>query len=238
LRRLRADESDSKVDAQLRRYATSDDPVGLINRGHQYLQRALRQLVYSYVPSPEPAILKMKFDRVFALARTLAMLTDDEIEFLKLIDGLRNLADHDDAEPTPEHEVKARLIWSHISFEDPGLATTMAVIPETSVFPSSLAMAILSVFHILDRRARRIPRLVGLPAFLLHDYPWGSATRAVLETKAAKEGKALEEMIPGISAHLEEQHENYGKNRWGIGIHAVPIVQVTDLPSGPSSPSP
>jgi hypothetical protein len=235
---MSAHESDGKIDARLMRYATSDDPVGLINRGHQYLQRALRQLVYSYVPRPEQAILKMKFDRVFALARTLAMLTDDEIEFLKLIDGLRNLADHDDAEPTPEHEVKARLVWSRITFEDPGLATTMAVVPETSVFPSSLAMAILSVYHILDRRARRIPRLVGLPAFLLHDYPWGSAILAVLETKAAKEGKALEEMIPSVSTHLEEQHENYGKNRWGISVDGMPIVRLTDPPSAPSSPSP
>ena len=228
------EDSASKVDAMLLRYATTVDPVGLINRGHQFLQRALRRLVYAYVPNPEPAILKMKFDRAFALARSLAMLTDDEVEFLRLIDSLRNSADHDDAEPTNADEAKARVIWSRISFENPETAETMAVIPDTSVFPSSLAMTILSVYHVLDRRARRMPRLVGVPAFLLHDYPWGSTVRAVIETKAAKDGKTPEELIPGITAHLEAEHENYGKNRWGIGTDGKPVELAPDTSAPPA----
>lgn len=136
------------VGSSLKQYAKSNDPVGIINRGHQFLQHALRKVVSAYAPR-QGGITRMKYDRLMQLANTLGVVTAYEFEFLQLIDKLRNGIDHDLHEPDADDE---RDVWIaldrvHSNRQDTNIGYG------SKAFPFLLALAIFSMWRVLMRKS-------------------------------------------------------------------------------------
>jgi hypothetical protein len=96
-------------DEHLAQYAASKDVVGVVNRGHQYVQKALRALIKAYVARPDAGLRYQKVKRLLGLAGNLGLLTEREQRLLDFIDKLRDKVDHDGYIP---QEADQKQAWS------------------------------------------------------------------------------------------------------------------------------
>jgi hypothetical protein len=181
--------------------STSDDAIGIVMRGHKYIQQALRQLIEDAVPRPDAGLSNLKYDRALALANTLALITPEEYTFLKLVDSLRNKLGHDDFELTSQHEIEAMYLWgqamNHPFLE--GLAERY----EGEHFPRLLRITLITLTYTLLNRqkqiaseGKRLPELVADVKVGIDGY--GTFAAAFVMDRAARGKQSEYDVSAGV----------------------------------------
>jgi hypothetical protein len=185
--RFMASKNDREAREDLTRYATSEDPIGVINRGHQYLQAALREVICAYVARPNASIRKQKYERLLALSNTLGVLTQHELSCLRYVDKLRNVVDLDQHEPHVSDGIELWKLMATAELNHP---------PERFIefgpehFPMLMAVAILTMYYRLRDRAhilqnRRLPDIAeDLHSESAHKFRNLESLAVVLGTRA------------------------------------------------------
>jgi hypothetical protein len=97
----------TRMDPDIRRllaFMDSEDGIGVVIRGHLYIERSVEACIDAYLPHPVPyANPILTCDVKIILAQCIGILSVAECSVLKAINALRNKIAHEDHyEPTPQ----------------------------------------------------------------------------------------------------------------------------------------
>lgn len=144
--------SEEQVQTVLKRYIESNDAVGVVNRGHQFILSGIKELITSYgAPSHRPEKLRrMNFGMALRLVDSLGVVTAAEYTFLERINKVRNDIDHEDHEPTPDDEAALFELWLQtLKTRDKEKEKPY----QSDYFPGGFALLMSLMYNVLSHRA-------------------------------------------------------------------------------------
>lgn len=143
--------TEEQVQTILKRYIESNDAVGVVNRGHQFILSGMKELITSYgAPSHRPEkIRRLNFSGALTVVDCLGLITADEYNLLEQVNKLRNAIEHQDHEPVPEDEAKLFLIWTKTLGRKGG--KPVEYVPDE--FPGLFGLLLMLTYNILSHRA-------------------------------------------------------------------------------------
>lgn len=160
---FRAMDPDQKDEAlYLQRLVLTDDPFGIVVRGHVLIENSLEDCIYSYVPQPVDLFrdLEMFFAQKLLLARMIGVISDSEYNILKAFNKLRNDVAHNARKGsrkavafhvTPDRE---KTLWQEF-VSNPAMKGKW---PEydKSKYPIHLCYIVTHLYFILNARAETL----------------------------------------------------------------------------------
>ncbi len=144
--------TDDQVQTVLRRYIESNDAVGIVNRGHQFILSGMKELITSYgAPSHRPSnVRRLNYGMSLRIVDSLGVVSAAEYTLLEWINKLRNRIDHEDHEPCREDEATLYELWKNtLKVRNPSDESPYEAIH----FPGLIAILLSLTYNVLSHRA-------------------------------------------------------------------------------------